>query len=141
MLTRSSDISGSLGPTSLFEVTSDKKTAIQIKARDTQLQKELKALAKAEGIDTRSQQAKELQFRTKYEKYLTRGNFETSLLKKDVFKKVAQEDGQPTTGGLEHIPLHKLIYTKGEVDVEKVVCLHLLTVQQLSIPSLMDKRK
>lgn len=47
-----------------------------MKSKNTQLQKELQVLTKAEETDVRLQQAKELQFRRKYEKYLTRGNFE-----------------------------------------------------------------
>lgn len=57
-------------------MTPTKKNVLLMKSKNTQLQKELQVLTKAEETDVRLQQAKELQFRRKYEKYLTRGNFE-----------------------------------------------------------------
>lgn len=57
-------------------MTPTKENMLQMKSKNTQLQKELQALTRAEETDVRFQQAKELQFRRKYEKYLTRGNFE-----------------------------------------------------------------
>lgn len=54
----------------------NKNDTLQMKTKNTQLQKELEALAREEETDCRFQHAKELQFRRKYEKYLTRGNFE-----------------------------------------------------------------
>lgn len=121
----------------------NRKTLLEIKSRNTQLQRELKALKKEEQINIRFQESKELDFRKKYEKYLTRGNFETSLHKKDNFRKVAKQNNllNKIAATKEVVPLHKLIYTNGEVDVEKVLCLHLLSVHQiLDVVSFTEKR-
>ncbi|XP_054268833.1 uncharacterized protein LOC128990484 isoform X2 [Macrosteles quadrilineatus] len=88
----------------MYNSKAEKRTSLQTKVRNSLIEKELKAISKAVESDARYQQFKESQFRTKYEKYLTTGNF-------------------------EQVPLHKLLYTHGEVDVDKVVCLHLLSVQ------------
>lgn len=60
-------------------MTPTKKNILLMKSKNIQLQKELQVLTKAEETDVRFQQAKELQFRRKYDKYLTRGNFEVMV--------------------------------------------------------------
>lgn len=132
----------SLDKNNTFQLKLSRKTLLEIKARNTQLQRELKALKKEEQINIRFQEAKELDFRQKYGKYLTRGNFETTLKKKDNFRKVVKQNNvfSKMPALKEVVPLHKLIYTNGEVDIEKVFFLHLLSVYQMDVATFTEKR-
>lgn len=60
----------------MYNSKAEKRTSLQTKVRNSLLEKELKAISRAVESNARYQQFKETQFRTKYEKYLTTGNFE-----------------------------------------------------------------